>query len=142
MHKPTVRTLLALLALSGCRLIDQRTFERAPETPSAAALARPLLPAAPVVRLQPAAGGDWRAALDAAVKQALAGKPDAAFDVMTPVPIMAKRADQDRFVRDGIADAKAVAAALQQDGVPEGRVTIGFQGDFGQAVREVRLYVH
>lgn len=136
--------LLAVpLALAGCKMIDQRTFERAPEMPSQAALARPVLPAEPVARLQPAdPGADWRATLAAAERQAIAANPDAAFDLLTPIPTDAKRTEQDRFARNGTADSQVVAKALLADGVAPARITLGFIGDAGHPVREVRLYAH
>ncbi len=142
----TVRLLAGLLApmlgLGGCRMLDQRTFAPAAFPPDAAALARPVLPAAPALRLHPAdPTSDWRAALDAEVREVLARNPRAAFTLLTPIPLADKRPVQDRFARDGAQDARTVAAALRQDGVAAGRITLGYQGDAGKPEREVRLFV-
>jgi hypothetical protein len=134
--------LAAMLALGGCRLIDQRTFERTPETPNAAALAHPVLPPLPAARLRPAdPSADWRTVLDDAVLRATAHNPDARFELLTPVPTSASRDEQDRFAREGAQDAQTVAAALQEDRVDPSRITIGYVGDPGHPVREVRLYI-
>jgi hypothetical protein len=135
--------LLLFATLANCRLIDQSTFERAPETPDPAALARPVLPARPLLRLvlsDPTL--DWRPAVAEAARLARARKPDAAFDVLAPVPTDAKREVQDRYVRQGQTDTRMVAAALQADGIDPGRITLGLQGDAGTPPREVRIYVH
>ncbi len=143
MRTPLLALLAALLVPGGCKMIDQRTFERTPPAPSQAALNRPVLPPLPVARLQPASpGSGWRAQLDAAVQQALAHDPNAHFDVMTPIPTAATRTVQDGYERSGTLDAQTVAAALQQDGVDPAHITVGFQGDGGKPAREVRLYVH
>ena len=143
MRTPLPKLLAALLALGGCKMLDQRTFERAPTGPSPAALNGPVLPPLPIARLQPAnPDSAWRAQLDTAVRQALAYNPDTHFDVMTPIPSSASRTIQDGYERSGTLDAQAVAAALQQDGVDAAHITIGFQGDAGKPAREVRLYTH
>jgi hypothetical protein len=142
MPRRTVRLLTGLLALGGCRMLDQRTFAPASFPPDAAAMARPVLPAAPALRLHPSdPTSDWRAALDAEVREALAHNPNTAFELLTPIPLAEKQPVQDRFARDGAADAQTVAAALRQDGVAAGRITLGYQGDAGKPVREVRLFV-
>ncbi len=131
-----------LLALGGCRMIDQRTFARAPVGPDAAAQNRPVLPKLPVARLRPDdPQSDWRATLDAAVQSAIAHNPDARFELLTPIPTAAARDVQDRFASAGAAAAGVVAAALRQDGVDPAHITIGYQGDAGKPAPEVRLFV-
>ena len=68
-------------------------------------------------------------------------KPDAVFDVVTPVPTALPRAAQDEFVRQGSDDARAVAAVLATAGVPPEQLRLGLRGDPGQPAREVRVYV-
>jgi hypothetical protein len=133
--------LAALLALSGCRLVDQRTFERAPAAPTAAALARPGLPKLPVLTIAfVVADADWRPSVHEAVRAALAHKPDAMFAVVTPIPTAAGRDAQDAFTKQGREDATAVAREVQASGATPDHVTIGLQGDAGSPRREVRIY--
>jgi len=134
---------LAVLALlGGCKLIDQRTFERAPTGPAAAQLARPDLPPLPLLTINPSKpDADWRTALADAVLAAGARKPDVSFEVVTPIPTSAKQPVQDDYARNGQADAQVVATALQSDGVLPERISLRFQGDPGAPAREVRLYV-
>lgn len=135
--------LAGLLALGGCKLIDQRTFERTPPAPSAAAVNAPPLPPLPTLTIQPdRLGSDWRARLDSAVRMAMAHNPHSHFDVLTPIPTSASRKIQDGFERAGAIDAQTVATALQEDRVDASQITIGYQGDAGKPTREVRLYVH
>ena len=134
---------LAALPVPGCKMIDQRTFQRAPQGPTAAALSRPVLPTLPFLRLSLGApGADWRAAVDQAMQAATAHNPDAIFDVLAPIPVTAKREVQDRYATQGQADAEMVADALQHDGVNPTHINLGYEGDAGTPPREVRVYVH
>jgi hypothetical protein len=138
----TVLRLLLLLALAGCKLIDQRTFQRTPPQPDAATVARAWIPGPPLATIRLADPKlDWRTGLDAAVRAIETRKPAARFQVMTPIPTSATRAIQEQYVKVGQADAQMIAHALVADGVPPERVTLGFVGDPGTPTREVRLYV-
>ena len=140
--RPALVLLLPLLGAGGCSLVDQRTFAPRPTGPAEAALSRSLLPAAPAARLRPADPAlDWRATLDAVVQQAMMRDPGAQFEVMAPIPTAQSRAVQDRFAREGLADAQTVAAALRADGIAQGQISLGYVGDAGKPAREVRLYV-
>jgi hypothetical protein len=133
--------LAVLLAVSACRLVDQRTFESKPATPAAAALARPELPKLPVLTITFAsADDDWRPSVHEAVRAALAHKPDASFAVVTPVPTARSHEAQDAFTRQGREDATQVAREVQASGVNPDHVSIGLQGDPGSPRREVRIY--
>jgi hypothetical protein len=138
--------LAAPLLLAGClpwdwRLIDQRTFAPA-HAPGAADVARANLPKLPlaVIRFDNL-DADYRPALAEAVEAAQAHKANVEFDVLTPIPTAAAQEVQDRFARQGEADAQEVATALAADGVLPDRVHIGFRGDPGSPPREVRVYV-
>jgi hypothetical protein len=137
--------VLALLS-TGCTLIDQRTVARwvgGPRAaPSQADLAEAALPPLPLLVLrfdQP--NPDDAATLAEAAEAALARKPDAVFDVITPVPTSAPRDQQDAFVRRGADDARSVADALATAGVPPGQLRLGLRSDPGNPAREVRVYV-
>jgi hypothetical protein len=134
---------LLLVAVAGCRLIDQRTFGAAPTAPQPAALAQPGLPASPLLTLQLTNPDfDWRTPLDDAVRAALARKPDVAFDVVAPIPTNAPLDKQDAYMRTGRADMLMIAQALEADGIPPARITLALRGDPGTPPREIRLYVH
>jgi len=136
-----VLRLLLLLALAGCRLVDQRTFERTPPTPDAATMARAGVPSLPVATIRLAdPNAEWRSGLDAVVHAVLARKPDVRFQVMAPIPTSASWAIQQGFLSVGQSDTQMVARALVADGVPPERITLGVVGDPGRPTREVRLY--
>jgi hypothetical protein len=134
------------LLLAGClppdfKLIDQRTFWP-PHNPTSADIARANLPSEPlvIIRLdQP--DYDYRPALADAVQAAETRKPDVEFDVLAPIPTSAAQDVQERFARQGAADAEEVANALGYDGVTPDRVHIGYRSDPGSPPREVRVYV-
>jgi len=134
------------LLLTGCwapdwKLIDQRTFWPA-STPGKTDVARANLPKTPLLVIGfDDLDADYKSALAEAMVAAQARKPDVEFDVLTPIPTTADQAEQDRFARQGEADAQAVAAVLIDDGVLPDRVHIGFRGDPGSPPREVRVYV-
>jgi len=126
---------------AGCKLIDQRTFERAKTAPTGAALTRGDLPARPLVVIDFAfADADWRAPLDEAVRSALLLNANARFAVVTPIPTGASQAEQDKFAKQGQADAQMIANQMQTDGVTPERISLRFQGDPGSPTREVRVY--
>ena len=113
------------LALCGCKLVDQRTFQRRVAAPDTAAAARPALPALPLVVVGFAfADADWQTPLREAVHAAQLRKPDVVFELATPIPVDAPQAVQDRFATQGQTDALTVARALQDAGVPSERISI------------------
>ena len=133
--------LLLVLALGGCTLIDQRTFERTPAAPTADAVAGAALPAQALLTIQFDGEDDWHPALQQAVEAAQSRKPDVAFEVAATVPTGATPAVQDRMLRQGATDATAVANGLLSLGVDPARVHIAVRGDAGSPPREVRVYV-
>ena len=138
--------LAASLLLSGClhpdwRLIDQRTFWP-PHNPTSADIARANLPPLPLVIIRfDQVDYDYRPTLADAVQAAETRKPDVEFDVLTPIPTSAAQEVQEKFARQGAADAQEVANALGADGIGPDRVHIGYRGDPGSPPREVRIYV-
>ena len=134
--------VVACLLAGGCTLVDQRTFMRAGAAPAASELARVTLPPLPlaVVRFdQP--DFDYMPALAQAVEDAQARKPDAAFDVVAPVPTAVSAEAQDQASKQGQADTETVANALMTAGVSPDHVFMGLRGDPGTPAREVRIYV-
>jgi hypothetical protein len=134
---------LLALGLTGCKLVDQRTFEPAASGPAAAALTRPDLPPLPLVTISFATPDiDWRPTLLEAVLAAQSRKADAAFEVVTPIPTAANQDVQDKYSAQGQLDGQLVARELQNDGVPADHVSVRFQGDQGAPGREVRVFAH
>ena len=143
MRLPIAALLVPLLvAVAGCTLVDQRTFQRAAPGPAAAEIARAKAPALPLVSIrldQP--GADYRPALAEAVQAAQQRKPDVTFDVLAMVPSQATAGEQDRRAGEAAQDAREVAAAMVAVGIPQDRMRLGLRGDPGTPPREVRIYV-
>ncbi len=146
MFPPAFWLLVSVLALAGCTLVDQRTVSRwfggRPAEPTQEDIAAANLPPLPLVTIrfdQPDA--DYTPVLTQAAEDALARKPTAVFDVVTPLPTGAPQAEQDEFVRRGANDARAVADALATAGVPPKQLRLSMRSDPGTPAREVRVYV-
>ena len=136
-------TLVALLAGAGCRIVDQRTFAGTALAPATTQLtADQAATAAPLVAVRfDQLDADWQPPLLDAVRGVLARRPDAQFDLVTPVPLQASLETQDRALAMGAADAQRVADVLLGDGVAADHVHLDSRGDPGQPLREVRVYV-
>ena len=141
--------IAALILLTGCKLVDQRTFNPDAGRP-------PTLPKAPVTLPQPdrTLGGlpplvtirfgqdtAYDPAVIQATRAALHQKPDARFTILTAVP-------------PGAADAQAAAAAtvgpvaahvaqlIERQGVPASRVVLEARPEAKLSAIELRVYVH
>lgn len=133
--------LALLLALGGCTLIDQRSFERTPQAPAADAATTAALPALALLTIRFGDNQDWRPALRQAVEAAQSRKPDVAFQVAATVAMGATPARQDQMLRQGAADATEIANGLLALGVDPKNVHVAVRGDAGNPPREVRIYV-
>lgn len=134
--------LSALLALSGCKLIDQRTFAPAPEAPSPPAPARSLETRAPLLTVAPGTKlATYEALLRAAVRTAQTRDPAVSFDVVSVVPATGGPAAQVKAAEADRASAMDVAQALIAAGVAEGRIDLGARADPTARNPDVRVYV-
>lgn len=136
--------LLAVLPQAGCKLIDQRTFDRRadrkplPVYPKAVAVKA--IPPLATVRFG-ASPESWQPDLSAIVRQALARKPGALFTVQTVIPATGSPQDQaasivsavkagGQPVAQTIIDAGATSAQIDMTAttdsisIPEVRVTV------------------
>ncbi len=149
MRVATLPLALMCVALGGCKLIDQRSFEPRATAPSSGQVARSsqvaatrLVPALPLVSVFPGdLEHDWRPDVAAAVRAALVRRPDAAFDIVTPIPTARGPDAQRAAMLTGSADAAAVAAVMQAEGIPAERLHLGARGDAGNPRRDVLVFV-
>ncbi len=137
----TAVVLASLLALAGCKLIDQRTFTPAPEaattTPVRSIETRtPLLTVVPGTRL-----ASYETLLRAAVRDAESRDPSVAFDIVSVVPGTGSFAEQVKAAEADRASAADVAHALMRAGVPSGRINLGARPDPGVHSPDVRVYL-
>ncbi len=131
--------LLSLAALSGCKLIDQTTFDpqagKRPEVPKPPPPPPP--PASepgppPLLSIRVPVTESARGDIAKAVAAARARKPDVAFEVVEITPGTGTALG---------ANAAAVARMIEAAGVPAARVQLGAR-PVADAQPEVRVYVH
>ncbi|HVY15039.1 MAG TPA: hypothetical protein VHB27_07420 [Rhodopila sp.] len=129
--------LLALLAFTGCTLIDRRTFAPAPEakaqvpTPPPAAID----PRTPLVTIEyTVAAPDYQDLLNAAVRAAEARDAQVQFDVIS---VMKDTSD----VTSGMQRATDVMRAIMRNRVPADRIHLGVRTDPLLTSPQVRVYV-
>ncbi len=130
--------MLGLAGLSGCTLIDQRTFNPQaglpPVRPTPPKPPLPLAPpepgAPPLLSVRLPGPPDLRAVIARAVASARARKRDVAFDVVEIVP-------------GPVAGAEAadIARIIVAQGVPAARVTLSAR-PIPNVAHEVRVFVH
>jgi len=117
--------LLAVFALAACSLPGRETLAPRPVAPEAASIAATEAFAGriPLVIIQPGTA-DFAAPLKGAVDQALAIKPQAAFEVTAQVPQGASP-DADAVALQSLSPlASTVARSITADGVAAERVTL------------------
>lgn len=139
---PTIKTrraiMLALAGLSGCGLVDQRTFNPQaglpPARPTPPAPPLPLAPpepgAPPLLSIRLPAPSDLRPTVANAVAAARARKRDVAFDVVEITPAVAAG-----------SKAAEVAQMIVAQGVPASRVNLSAR-PIANVAPEVRVFVH
>lgn len=99
------------------------------------------MPALPLITIRFATAELDKAAIRDAVDLARARRPDARFDVITPLSLATSRDAQAEALRQGRADAELVANALAEAGAARDHIEIGARADPGAPAREVRVYV-
>lgn len=146
--------LLALtslgIALGGCTLVDQRTFDpragtppEVPKPPTAVATAQPdrgLDGAPPFLTVRVGQDTGYDSAIAQAVTAALARKRDARFIVLTAVPPGTDAAEA-AAVAETAPEAERVALLIERRGVQAARVQLQARAEPNLAGREVRVYV-
>ncbi|MCX7384748.1 MAG: hypothetical protein NT133_25765, partial [Alphaproteobacteria bacterium] len=122
----------ALPLLGACTIVDQRSFAAPPTAPQPADVSRlRQLPALPLITVRFATAELDRAAIRTAVDLARARRPDARFEVVTPIDIAGSREAQAEALRQGRADAELVATALAEAGAARDHIEIGARADPG-----------
>lgn len=135
----------ALCALAGCHLLDQRDFDRKagkrPEPPAPKIALRPGPPPLVVIRYT-SADPAYAEGLAAAVKRALAVKPNVLFSVQLREPPAPTPAAQAVALHAAAAAARELAEAITTDGADIGQVEISVRTDPAVTLREADIYVH
>lgn len=132
---PPTQLLLAMLALSGCHLIDQTDFRGAPPVPSAPPpVPEPDQRTALLTIAYTKADPDYAAALAGVVAAVEQRRPGALYDVISVVGSPAEAVlGQNR--------AADVMTAIEAHGVIPARVQLGQRIEPGAKVQQVRVYL-
>ena len=142
--RAATRSCLLVLALAGCHLVDQRDFDaragRPPALPRVVPAAAPV-PAFVTIRYT-TPDPPYRDALSAAVKRALARKPDVLFTVVTVIPARSAPEAEAEEAASASASGRDVAQAIVDAGAAAGQVEQAVRVQPGLGVREVRVDVH
>lgn len=135
--------LLTGLSLTGCKLIDQRTFAPAPEAQRTQPALPPTDQRTPLVTI----GYDnpdppYHEMLGYAVHAAEARDAAVQYDVFAVVPAKGSPAQQVQDAGAAQQDAVGVMKSIMALGVPATRIHLGVRADPAIAVNQVRVYVH
>jgi len=148
MPRPAVKLLLvagAVVGLSGCKLVDQKTFN-----PQAGRAPQPYIPPPPVVVPVPplielvegTPASAWQHPVEQIVHKALARKPNILFTVKCLVPVSGDSAhDQQALIHLVQGDGQAVAQTMTEAGAPPEQVEITAMPDSTVTKPLVRVYV-
>jgi hypothetical protein len=130
--------LLALLAFTGCTLIDRRTFAPAPEAKAQAPApvsTASIDPRTPLVTIEYSVPSpDYGELLNAAVRAAEGRDAQVQYDV---IAVMKDTTD----VSSGMRRATEVMRAIMRNRVPESRIHLGVRSDPTLRAEQVRVYV-
>jgi hypothetical protein len=137
----------ALLALGGCKLLDQTTFAPSPEAP----VKHEAPPGAPVASFDKRVpllsigfgtpNPNYQDLLSYAVQQAESRRPDVAFDVVSVVPGTADSVPEALAAARGGDDAAQVMNELIAMGVSDTRIHLAIRTLPGLQERQVRVYI-
>ena len=140
--------LLCCVLLAGCKLVDQRTFDRdAGRAPVPHAPPPPPAGPAPIPPLFVVHSGqmpeDWQPGLREAVREALARKPNVLFTVQSVAPASPSPDAQAAALQAAVLQAgRPVADAVGADGARPAQIEMSAAADPAVRAAEVRIYVH
>jgi hypothetical protein len=135
--------VMAGLALSGCKLIDQTTFAPAPEARPVQAVVPQIDARHPLVTIgydQP--NPSYQEMLGYAVHAAESRDAAVQYDVFAVVPAKGVPAEQIKAAGDAQQDAVGVMKSIMALGVPAARIHLGLRSDPAITVNQVRVYLH
>ena len=145
-HAPTLLALGCLaFAVGGCKLVDQRTFDRTADRPPV-----PVAPPAPHVAGGPdalvsfpvsAPIDEWAGVLRTAVELARSRKPDVLFQVRTLVPPSGDPDAEASALAASLPAARAAADVIVDDGVPRAQVELSAGTAPGLHAPAIRIFV-
>ena len=138
--------LACCVALSGCKLVDQRTFDASADrkpVPHAPPPPPGPPPAPPLAAVRFGAPPDtWQPGLEQIVRRALARKPEALFQVETLVPAQGTpQAQAAAVAAAGQTGGRLVAETVVEAGASSAQLEMTAASDPSVHQPEVRVYV-
>lgn len=136
--------LFGLTVLGGCKLVDQRDFDRTADKPPFVKPPAPVPGAGPVPLVAigfPSSPADWSGQLKIAVDLARSRKPNVLFRVESAVPQAGDPQQAASALLRAAADARAVADQIVADGVDRGQVELTAVTDPKLSREEIRIFV-
>lgn len=138
-------TVIVLLALAGCHLVDQRDFNpnagRKPQPP-AGPVAKVTGPVPLLTIAYTTPDPPYAAELAVAVKRALALKPDVLFTVQALVPLAATPEAQAVALQTAAASGHEIGEAMIADGADQGQIELAVRADPSMHVQQIQVFVH
>ena len=137
---------LAALPVAGCKLVDQRTFDRTADKPPVIHTPRAVHVAAigpNALVTFPAASpvSDWADVLHTAADLARTRKPNVLFRVETVVPARGDPQTQADALGQALGAARAAADIIVGDGVDRSQVELAAVTDPAVKQPEIRIFV-
>jgi hypothetical protein len=143
--RPAGLLLAAGLAVTGCHLVDQRDFDAKAGYPPVlpAVAARPVAGPQALLRISyDTPDPEYAPALSAAVRRALAVKPDVLFTVQTLVPLSPTPDAQAAALTAAAGTGREIADAIVANGADQGQIEMAVKADAAVHDKEVRVFVH
>jgi hypothetical protein len=136
-------SVTTILALSACRLVDQRTFAPAPgPSPAAVVAVPPLESRAPLMTVAPGTNlANYRGLIRATAAAAEARDPSVRFDVIAVVPATGSISAQVAAAEAARSQAAQVAQELVVAGMAPARINLRTSTDAHASRADVRIYV-
>lgn len=134
--------LAAMLAVAGCKLVDQTSFGGAPRPPSPDALAAALAShgAAPLLVIRPRDQVPYQDALREAIAAAAARNGNVRFRLESAAPQHGTLLAQQSALEATSAVAQQVLSDMEQDGIAPDRVDLTARAVPDVQTPEIRLY--
>ena len=148
MRRAAILLFLAFLAVSltGCKLVDQRTFDRTADRPPRphappVALAQATGPEALVSFPASAPASDWADILRTAAGLARSRKADVVFRVEAAVPPNGTPATQEAALAGALGVARQAAEIIVGEGFDRSEVELGAAADASVTRPVIRIFV-
>ena len=144
-HAPILLVATFPLVVAGCKLVDQRTFDRTADKPPVVHAPPPprvaVGPNALVTFPASAPQSDWAGVLHTAADLARSRKASVLFRVETVVPARGDPQAQAEALGQALGAAREAADVIVSDGIDRSQVELAAVTDAGVRQAEIRIFV-